>query len=392
MIALVNPSNISLVIQPTPLTLNFTSTTTNEHSKSNISWFEIIIPLMCILGILGNLFSIIVLTRRRMVSSLDRIGRSAYRGLVALALSDLLFCVTVLPHAFIPLLGSLSMYGTHFSMLYSLYGISLINLTMMTSTWLVVMTAFTRYRVVMRPLEARIGYCATHTSLLIAAVCFISITLSLPYFLHTSVSACFTPGVGRTWEYTYVFKSRTTAVLQFYIRWVWPVFADFIPICILIFCNVMLVHQLRTATVQRRHTCPGQNVHENSKRITVTLVSIILMQLLLVTPSELLKYVNPYAAWGKTGHIIAQVTNVMQTLNFASNFLMYLVVNVSFRKTVMSMFFDKCKSKSFYRNKSSTRTIYGSSSYISLRKFVKIEVNDDQGEQMTPEEEGDSDE
>ena len=371
-------TNITVTHLYTSVTVQ-TTTSSTTSSLGNVGWFQVVIPLVCFLGIIGNIFNIIVLTRRRMVSSLDRLGRSAYHGLVALALSDLLFCVTVLPLVIIPLVESDSQEWLHFAMVYRSLGVSLINLFLMSSTWLVVLTAVTRYMAVIRPLETRLGPCSKNTIPLIACIFIFSFLVSLPHFIHMDVNPCWHPDVGQTWQYEYIFHIDTSRNIEFYMRWVWPVIADFIPICVLIFCNVMLVRQLRAAAAQRRHSCPGQNVRETSKRITTTLVCIILMQLLLVTPGELLKYSNPYSR-GWIGRVIADITNVMQTMNFASNFLLYLAVNVNFRKTVKVILFEKwrCKrsKRSLYRRKAESHSVYGSGSYVSLRRLVTTEVKE----------------
>ena len=354
-------------------TTTSSSSTTSPHIT--VSWFQVVIPLVCVLGIIGNIFNIIVLTRRRMVSSLDRLGRSAYRGLVALALSDLLFCVTVLTMSVIPLVTSDSLVWLHVVMLYRLHGVSLINLLLMSSTWLVVMTAVTRYMAVIRPLQTRLGPCSKNTTTLITFIFLASTTLSLPYFLHTGVQQCLNQDNTVSLQYHHVFgsQSQTTHLLLVYIRWIWPVIADVIPLWILVFCNVTLARQLRTATLQRQHSCPGQHIRGTSKTITLTLVSIILMQLLLVTPSELLKYINPYSTWGWVGHVIAQTTNVMQTLNFACNFLMYLAVNVRFRKTVKAFIFEKWwykkRRRRSHRRKGASHGTYKYESYVSMRRM-----------------------
>lgn len=89
-------------------------------------------------------------------------------------------------------------------------------------------------------------------------------------------------------------------------------------------------------------------------QVTLTLVVIILMNLGLVTPSELLKYAMPYtdpdvAVAATTAesvdhqsppivHIVADVANALQALNFAVNFFLYCVLNPHFRLTVTRMF------------------------------------------------------
>ena len=69
------------------------------------------------------------------------------------------------------------------------------------------------------------------------------------------------------------------------------------------------------------------------------------MLLFLVSPSEILRYINPYAAWGPTGQTIADVTNMLQAINFAFNFILYCVVSPTFRQTFKAMFSRCLKDK-----------------------------------------------
>ena len=61
------------------------------------AWFRVVMPTISAVGIVGNLISIAVLTRRRLLSTMQHLERSVTHGLTALAVSDLLFCVAVLP-------------------------------------------------------------------------------------------------------------------------------------------------------------------------------------------------------------------------------------------------------------------------------------------------------
>jgi len=87
---------------------------------------------------------------------MGKLERSANLGLTALALSDIMFCIAVFPHVFIrqdsdnltPLRQALTLY-------YKVYGISCINLFLMTSTWLIVALAVERYIVLYYPLKAK---------------------------------------------------------------------------------------------------------------------------------------------------------------------------------------------------------------------------------------------
>ena len=59
-------------------------------------------PAICVFGIIGNLLNLVVLTRKRLQCSMDRMEKSAHVGLVALAVSDMMFCVFYLSTIVVP--------------------------------------------------------------------------------------------------------------------------------------------------------------------------------------------------------------------------------------------------------------------------------------------------
>ena len=311
---------------------------TSEPTSVKHTWFEIVIPIISFLGIVGNVFNLLVLTRRRMLSSMDRLEKSATYGLVALALSDMLFCVAVFPHAFI-YEESYIVDGSHqYILYYKLYGIGLVNLFLMISTWLIVTMSINRYIVVVYPLHARSTLSTFRTVLVIILVYVISTILTLPYFLHHKIVQCLDFDRIIQYEYQSRFKQNVMRGVLFYMKWIWPILAGFIPIGILAFCNTRLIWELNRATSTRKRTAHGQVVKESNHKVTLTLVIIVLMLLFLVSPSEILRYINPYKSWGDTGHVVASITNVLQAINFAFNFILYCVVSATFRQTLKSMF------------------------------------------------------
>uniref|UniRef100_A0A2C9KHK6 G-protein coupled receptors family 1 profile domain-containing protein n=1 Tax=Biomphalaria glabrata TaxID=6526 RepID=A0A2C9KHK6_BIOGL len=72
--------------------------------------------------------------------------------------------------------------------------------------------------------------------------------------------------------------------------------------------------------------------------VTATLVAVILLFLLLVSPSELLKFSVEHTSADETQkRIVMSVTNFMQVLNFSLNFVLYCAVNKTFRHTLYGL-------------------------------------------------------
>lgn len=307
----------------------------SQEERTGKDWLELAIPIICALGVVGNSLNLLVLTRRRLLCTMDRLEKSATYGLVALAFPDMMFCIAAFPYVFI---GQELCTEAVYELYYKIYGIGCINLFLMMSTWLVVSMAVNRYIVVVYPFRARQNLGSSRTIAMIALIYVSSVIMTLPFFLHIKVRPCQWYGGQLRFEFTSRWTKTITGPMRTYIQWAWPIAAVFIPIVILAFCNTRLIQTLRSAQLSRRDTCRGQNIADKNHKVTLTLVIIVLSLLLLVSPSEILRYFNPYRHWGYAGQVVASITNIMQTMNFAVNFILYCAVNATFRQTLKSFF------------------------------------------------------
>ena len=299
---------------------------------------EAILPAVCVLGVVGNSLSLLVLTRQKLLSGLEKLERSATYGLASLAISDLLFCLTVLPSPLATGQQHITPPAGVFRLYYKLYGVGMINVFLMISAWLVVVISVNRLLVVTRPLKARHLLTGTNTMIAVCTTYLLSILFTLPHFLVLQVKDCQTVDGVTLQEMGERWGPRTTHALGIYIRWVWPMLASFVPLIILAFCNGHIVRGLRRAREERtRLSNRSQKVKDTSQRVTLTLVVMVVMFFLLVVPAELLKYINPYKSWGSAGVVVASVVNVLQALNFCCNFLLYCAVNPNFRRTLRAI-------------------------------------------------------
>ena len=322
------------------------------------SWFEYILLVLCFTGIVGNCLNLSVLTRRRFITALNNLESSANYGLVALAVSDLCYCTVVLPHVFLPgISGYVNENKSMWILGYKVYGIGFINLFQMTSTWIIVIIAVNRWVVVMYPLKAKrlIDKRITLYSILVTSL--ISFVFTLPYFFQLRIKR--SSSMNNDGEFEYVIDSpwsdKVALGFGIYLRWIWPILASFVPLLMLVWCNIRLVMEIRNAIKHDgKDFSIGRRLHPQNKvvsKVTITLMSIVVMYFLLVTPAEIIRYVNPYAWWGKgIGIVVAQSLNLLQTVNFAFNFLLYCAVNVAFRQTFREMIRPRRKSPSFKPN------------------------------------------
>lgn len=122
--------------------------------------------------------------------------------------------------------------------------------------------------------------------------------------------------------------------------YLWSIFGYVIPVALLIHCNVHLIAALRESRRVRRQYCvhvgrlPGKS--NIGVKITPTLVAIVCMLIVLVSPAELIRFY--YYAIEENNvenfNVVMVATNVLVTMNFGLNFVLYCIVNVNFRRAV----------------------------------------------------------
>ncbi|RUS70629.1 hypothetical protein EGW08_021605, partial [Elysia chlorotica] len=262
-----------------------------------------------------------------------------------------------------------------------------ITIFIISSTWLIVVMAAERYIAVCHPLRARklISLRRTRTSIVLV---FVTCALTtIPIFLEKRIEPCLADG-----RRVLVVRKRSEQSVTLR-RILWSLFFDFIPCAALVYFNLCLIVQIRrakrlreqmtpqrssllrwtagsatssskakrtdrtlntqasVATAAELDTLKGQGggsggTNQRSVRgrrpsdsalnsVTATLVAVVILFLVLVSPSELLKFSISYiGASACQEQMVWYVTNFMQVLNFSLNFVLYCAVNKTFRHTL----------------------------------------------------------
>ena len=215
--------------------------------------------------------------------------KGALVGMMALAASDFLFCLVTIAGTYLP--PQLTFYKKNFIYYYMLYGNFLQNTLIKTSTWFTVILAVSRYVVVSNPIRARQHMRCIHTVIAILACTVIWILLHIPltYTWKVIVIECPIPT-----KYLLVSgKFGKNNILSSIFTNLWGIFGFIIPMIILAYCNLKLIHSLHLSGQIRQQKQEGQRRMSNNntqKLLTVTLVSIVCMFFILVLPSELVYF------------------------------------------------------------------------------------------------------
>ena len=123
-----------------------------SNGTDKLSWSEAIeefiytkaILAVSVFGIGGNLLNLIILSQKSLTYMMERMEKSAHYGLIALAVSDLFFCLAALPNVFYGTgkrNGGFAHASFDFRLAYKLYANGVINTFSLSSTWLTVTMA-----------------------------------------------------------------------------------------------------------------------------------------------------------------------------------------------------------------------------------------------------------
>jgi len=240
-----------------------------------------LVPIVCVFGIVGNILTLLVLACEKLRCDAGA-ERKVNLWLQALAVSDLLLCVVLLPHGLMTYGGRLVYTSLSFQLLYQAYGSAVINNFMLTSTWLTVAMSFGRYMAVCHPLgvcqniplladcTAR-GGVSSRTRVKAGVIFLVCFVFNLPRFFEFRIES-HSCGVGTEDSEQTVLALSFGAVAGGYV-WAYFVVAIVLPLVTLAFCNIRLVNTLRQSQKFRRAAqhCVIDERHTAGRGVTTTL-------------------------------------------------------------------------------------------------------------------------
>lgn len=341
-----------------------------------VIYARVIVPI-CVFGILGNILNLVVLTRKGLQRTMDRMERSAHTGLTALAVSDLLFCLLLLPNAWVDW-GRFVYAHLGFDIFYKVYSEALISMFIMSSTWLTVAMATSRYLAICHPLKARQIIGMTFARWSIGVVFIFCIFFNLPRFWRQSVDHLVCQE-GITVYFTSKGFLQREQVFGTVYMWVYFMIGIVGPLMVLAYCNAHLIQALRRSTAMRRQHHGGLARVDSTHRITLTLAIIVIMYITLVSPAEIINFLQKAAiadaSLTQAHNLAVAIVNCLQAVNFAFNFVLYCAINVHFRRTVSELFTcrrNHHRDVTTYQSISMTTTVTSSGGYKNINSATHV--------------------
>ena len=236
-----------------------------------------------------------------------------------------------------------------FQLVFMTYGSALINTFILTSTWLTVTMATSRYLAICHPFRSRYIVGLTGTRVSITVVFLLCLLANIPRFFEYYIEwvPCTDQSVRLIRNFGFMMSNKRARAVY---MWIYFSVGIFLPLTTLAFCNICLVRALKESSrLRRRCRVPAAHVDSNY-RITSILVTIVVMYITLVSPAEIALFIDEQLKQGiyrtvpadnentfSAMSMVVEATNVLQTVNFACNFVLYFVLNIHFRKVLKDL-------------------------------------------------------
>ncbi len=339
------------------------------------SYTEVIITsVLCAVGVVGNISNLSLLRSKKTQNGLDPVGRAAMFGLLALAWSDLLFCLLGLPSAILVALadGETTHAGINkrnlqlLRFVYRFYKVPCANILLFTSTWFIVLVSTERYLVVCHSISCRRYISIRQVVLSRLLVTVLSLLLNMPLFFRMSIQQIpEDSGCSMAVFYAVPRHSHFMDTILWLHSVTWATLGTVVPMLVLVYTNVRLsvaikralpvMHHFQMQEVQQLHPLQPQHTkslhpHPNplqhhhahphkpdTFRISGTLIAIAVLFILLVAPSMILRFLGSHFIdqMGNEKYAMAvSITNLLQVVKFSCNFALYCGLNKPFRESI----------------------------------------------------------
>ncbi|KAH3777543.1 thyrotropin-releasing hormone receptor-like [Dreissena polymorpha] len=289
-----------------------------------------LLPIICVLGIIGIIVTIIVLSHKSMSTSTNNY-------LISLAVTDLLFLIVIGVRIFDTRLDRVI---HHYYLVIMTYGNILINVVLLASVWLTVMLTVERYIAICHPLRA-----ITLCTVVRARIIIISIVVSA--FLYHVVDI---------FRYTILFHpdpcvEKDVPAIQFtplglnqnfrkVKSWVDCFLFAISPIIMVLVLNILLILEIHRSTKYlRHHLANDSNVRTiiscEEKRITWMLIIVVIVSGVCQGPYIILGIFKTLFPGVIFSHFntMTYVTVLFLVLRSSFNFIIYCWFSETFRNT-----------------------------------------------------------
>ena len=292
-------------------------------------------PIICLLGLTGNTFILIVLAQKSMATSTNIFLSALAVSDIIKLVNDVLYFLTVLLYELDPPSGNKC-----FGYLYP-YAHFIFNMCVCTSSWLTVSVAVERYILVCHPAMAK-GLVSIRRSKIISLAVFVLMTsVAIPSALrYRTIETIKLDELGQniTWlevELTSLWEDQTFVKAY---NWVQSLLRSILPLFVLVFTSGFIINALRKTRANKKLA--------SRNKITIMLIVVIIFFLVCIIPDAVMSaFFNLGYAESENYLVkgVREITDMLLGVNAAINFALYIIFNKVFRDQFNALFCKRCQ-------------------------------------------------
>ena len=306
----------------------------DENSSDYVTFYRnaqfvtglILYPIICITGVLGSIFTLVVFNQKMLVTSTSVfLSALAVADLIRLLNDTLYFIVSVLMRT-TPASGN-RMMGYMYP--FSHY---ILNQSVCVASWLHVCIGVERYIHVCKATKVK-EWCSIRRARIVSAGVFVSMSLiTIPSAMrYEGISVSSGESNRSVFAITLSELGQNECFMTIYI-WTTNLLRSVLPLCLLIVLNSCIIHSLRKQNIRGKIS--------GSNRITVMLVVVIVVFVVCITPDAIMSTAFGYGYIDTTCLVkgMRECTDTLLAVNSAVNFPIYCLCSHTFRRTYKLVF------------------------------------------------------
>ncbi|XP_013388743.1 FMRFamide receptor-like [Lingula anatina] len=290
-----------------------------------------VFPVLCTFGIIGSILTLVVLSQKPMRSSTNvYLSALAVSDMIKL-INDFLYFMTVFLYVTSPATGQ-KMYAYLYPFSHFVF-----QMSVCVSSWLLVSVAVERYVLVCHAMWGK-TMCTTQRATVVSVVIYLVMSgLAIPSALRYKTVKVYDNSTGMYHldvDLTELWKNKEFVTAY---TWIQNLLRSVIPLFILAIMNFQIIRAIRATRANKKRS--------QRHRITVMLLSVIVLFLMCVTPDAIMSTVFEIGYHENENCLakgIREITDTLLCVNAAVNIILYSAFNSKFRKCFCILFCKCC--------------------------------------------------
>lgn len=302
----------------------------------------VVTNMVVILGLIGNILTIVILSQRAMRSSTNYY-------LSALAVWDSIVLVSTVFLIGLPGVSNMNDYMRYVFAYVVSYFYPLALIAQTATIWLTVSFTVERYIAVCHPLKAASMCTISRAKIVILGGSLGSALYNIPRWFDFRPEVSSNPSTNQT----VVIPERTEfsqnhVYLQVYFSWLYVPIMCIVPLLVLSILNTFLILAVRKSQRQRKDMNVKQSRENN---VTIMLVTVVIVFIICQVPALVYNIAfaidNAYVQLNFGYQVLSTLRNFLVNFNSAINFLLYCALGQKFRRIFLHTFFRRCINETY---------------------------------------------